>query len=71
MPNLSRDGHKLCRVKGSFCVEDRWTSRGFDVTTWAELLLLRSAWVRMSVDLAGSRVLPVTMLQVDVEGIST
>ena len=33
--------------------------------------MLRSTWVRMSVDLAGSRVLPVTMLQVGVEGIST
>ena len=34
-------------------------------------LLLHSAWVRTSIDLAGSRVLLVTKVQVDVEGIST
>ena len=34
-------------------------------------LLLRLAWVRTSIDLVGSRVLPVTKVQVDVEGLST
>ena len=38
MPNPGRDKRKPCRVKGSSCVKDRWMSRGFDVTTWAELL---------------------------------
>ena len=33
--------------------------------------VLHSAWVRTSIDLIGSRVLPVTKIQVDVEGIST
>ena len=33
-------------------------------------LLLCLAWVRMSIDLVGSRVLPVTKVQVDVEGVS-
>ena len=34
-------------------------------------LLLCLAWVRTSIDLVGSRVLPVTRVQVDVEGFST
>ena len=34
-------------------------------------LLLHFAWVRTSIDLVGSRVLPVTRVQVDVEGFST
>ena len=33
-------------------------------------LLLRFAWVRTSIDLVGLRVLPVTKIQVDVEGLS-
>ena len=33
-------------------------------------LLLCLAWVRTSIDLVGSRVLPVTKVQVDVEGVS-
>ena len=33
--------------------------------------LLHLAWVRTSVDLVGSRVLPVMNVQVDVEGLST
>ena len=34
-------------------------------------LLLHLAWVRTSIDLVRSRVLPVTRIQVDVEGFST
>ena len=34
-------------------------------------LLLHLAWVRTSVDLVGSRVLPAARVQVDVEGVST
>ena len=34
-------------------------------------LLLHLAWVRTSIDLVRSRVLPVTRVQVDVEGFST
>ena len=34
-------------------------------------LLLYLAWVRTSIDLVGSRVLPVTRIQVNVEGLST
>ena len=34
-------------------------------------ILLCLAWVRTSIDLVGSRVLPVTKVQVDVEGVST
>ena len=34
-------------------------------------LLLRLAWVRTSIDLVGSRVLPVTKVQVGIEGLST
>ena len=34
-------------------------------------ILLCLAWIRTSVDLVGSRVLPVTKVQVDVEGVST
>ena len=36
-----------------------------------EEFMLRSAWVRTNVNLVGSRVLSVTILQMDVEGIST
>ena len=34
-------------------------------------LLLYLAWVRTSIDLVRSRVLPVTKVQVDIEGVST
>ena len=35
------------------------------------LNLLRLAWIRTSVDLVGSKVLPVVEVQVDAEGVST
>ena len=34
-------------------------------------LLLCLVWIRTSIDLVGSRVLPVTRVQVDIEGFST
>ena len=34
-------------------------------------MVLHLAWVRTSVELVGSRVLPATRVQVDVEGFST
>ena len=52
----------LCRSRVEILVQESHIYRG---------MVLHSAWVRTSIDLAGSRVLLVTKVQVDVEGIST
>ena len=38
---------------------------------WSTRVLLHSTWVRASIDLVRSKVLPVIKIQVDVEGVST
>ena len=45
------------------------TSRDIVTDIW-DPPLLHSSWVRTSIDLVGSRVLPVIRIQVDVEGVS-
>ena len=45
-------------------------SNPLGMSTHVAQLMLCLAWVRMSIDLVGSRVLPVMKVQVDVEGVS-
>ena len=63
----------LAEEEGSLDTSEIWEVRGLRVAQRFKLgkMVLHLAWVRTSVELVGSRVLPATRVQVDVEGFST